>query len=54
MRVIRIFLSLFILTVLASYALAQPQATVKKTLVIGIDGCRPDAMLAANAPYLHA
>jgi predicted AlkP superfamily pyrophosphatase or phosphodiesterase len=25
----------------------------KKALVIGIDGCRPDALLAAKAPHLH-
>jgi predicted AlkP superfamily pyrophosphatase or phosphodiesterase len=26
---------------------------VKKALIIGIDGCRPDALLAAEAPQLH-
>jgi predicted AlkP superfamily pyrophosphatase or phosphodiesterase len=25
----------------------------KKVLIIGIDGCRPDALLAAKAPHLH-
>jgi len=25
----------------------------KKALIIGIDGCRPDALLAAKAPHLH-
>src|SRR5207247_7827010 len=25
----------------------------KKALIIGIDGCRPDALLAAKAPNLH-
>lgn len=43
---------LCVLLVLASPALAQERA--KKALVIGIDGCRPDAMLAADAPHLHA
>ena len=32
---------------LANAALAQP---VRKVLIIGVDGMRPDAMLAANAP----
>jgi hypothetical protein len=31
-----------------------PQAPVKKVLIIGIDGCRPDALKAAKAPHLHA
>ncbi|MBM3992738.1 MAG: nucleotide pyrophosphatase [Planctomycetes bacterium] len=26
----------------------------KRALIIGIDGCRPDALLAAKAPHLHA
>src|SRR4029077_16214079 len=25
----------------------------KKALIIGVDGCRPDALLAAKAPNLH-
>ncbi len=35
----------------ASPVAAQPPA--KKALLIGIDGCRPDALLAAKAPHLH-
>ncbi len=30
------------------------EALQKKALIIGIDGCRPDALLAAKAPNLHA
>ena len=30
----------------------NPAARVKKVLIIGIDGCRPDALLAADAPNL--
>jgi predicted AlkP superfamily pyrophosphatase or phosphodiesterase len=30
----------------------DPAPRVKKVLIIGIDGCRPDALLAANAPHL--
>jgi predicted AlkP superfamily pyrophosphatase or phosphodiesterase len=37
---------------------ATPHATdilvAKKVLIIGIDGCRTDALLAARAPHLHA
>ena len=32
---------------------AQPAPPVKKVLIIGIDGCRPDALLAAKAPHLQ-
>lgn len=34
---------------------AAPQPAVRKprVLLIGIDGCRPDALLAAEAPHLH-
>jgi predicted AlkP superfamily pyrophosphatase or phosphodiesterase len=39
------------IALLASPAAAQPPA--KKALLIGIDGCRPDALLAAKAPHLH-
>ncbi|MBI1832121.1 MAG: alkaline phosphatase family protein [Planctomycetes bacterium] len=35
-----------------SGAFAQ-EASQKKALIIGIDGCRPDALLAAKAPHLH-
>jgi predicted AlkP superfamily pyrophosphatase or phosphodiesterase len=31
----------------------QTSQPVKKALVIGIDGCRPDALLGARAPHLH-
>src|SRR5438132_243269 len=44
------------LCLLASALLVQPaaaQGPVKKVLLIGIDGCRPDALLAAKAPNLH-
>ena len=36
-------------------AIPTPETTqpVKKVLVIGIDGCRPDALLAAQAPHLR-
>lgn len=30
-----------------------PGPRVPRVLLIGIDGCRPDALLAANAPHLH-
>ena len=30
------------------------ESAKKKALIIGIDGCRPDALLAAKAPNLHA
>src|SRR5262249_2591466 len=29
------------------------QARSKRVLIVGIDGCRPDALLAAKAPNLH-
>lgn len=32
--------------------LAYADGPVKKVLVIGIDGCRPDALAAANTPHL--
>lgn len=50
--------SLPILTALvlvcASTASAADPAPRKKVLIIGIDGCRTDALLAAKAPHLHA
>jgi hypothetical protein len=43
--------------VLASAGLAAPElaaAPVKKVLILGIDGCRPDALRKANTPNLDA
>src|SRR5205814_5385319 len=31
----------------------RDDAPAKRALIIGIDGCRPDALLAAKAPHLH-
>ena len=36
-----------------AFAVAAGDAPRKKALVIGIDGCRPDALLAAKANHLH-
>src|SRR5262245_26407556 len=44
---------LFVFLLIAAAASAQ-DATNKKVLTIGIDGCRPDALLVAKAPNLHA
>src|SRR5436305_4373674 len=42
------------LLLLALSAIPAPaEEPVKKVLIIGIDGCRPDALLAAKAPHLH-
>lgn len=44
------------MAILASLAVAPARAdspSHKKALIIGIDGCRPDALLAARAPRLH-
>lgn len=41
---------LFVLMALVSHA----NEPAKKALIIGIDGCRPDALLVAKAPHLHA
>jgi predicted AlkP superfamily pyrophosphatase or phosphodiesterase len=41
------------LIVVVALCVAQPTAPSKKVLIIGIDGCRPDALLAAKAPHLH-
>jgi predicted AlkP superfamily pyrophosphatase or phosphodiesterase len=54
MRVVRVAVALVVFTLFATHAVAQSQAPMKKTLIIGIDGCRPDAMLAADAPYMRA
>ncbi len=35
-------------------ALAMPNAPVKKVLVIGVDGCRPDALTKASTPYIDS
>ena len=32
----------------------EDQAVQKKVLIIGVDGCRPDALIAANTPNLDA
>lgn len=49
----------FLLTLLTLFAPAQDppkpnKPRAKKVLIIGIDGCRPDALQAAKAPNLHA
>ncbi|MBI2809000.1 MAG: alkaline phosphatase family protein [Planctomycetes bacterium] len=43
----------FIVLSIAAGSLAAQDPSQKKVLVIGIDGCRPDALLAARAPNLH-
>jgi predicted AlkP superfamily pyrophosphatase or phosphodiesterase len=40
------------LAVALAQAPAEPPRQ-KKVLILGIDGCRPDALLAAKAPHLH-
>ncbi len=35
-------------------ALVMPGAPVKKVLVIGVDGCRPDALSRASTPYIDS
>jgi hypothetical protein len=47
----RIAIALLIFLALASVVRAEDAR--KKVLVIGIDGCRPDALLAAKAPHHH-
>jgi predicted AlkP superfamily pyrophosphatase or phosphodiesterase len=45
----------FLVTVLlncGTVALATKETVQKKVLIIGIDGCRPDALLKAKAPHL--
>lgn len=49
---VRTALILFAL-LLTPLALAAEEKLAKKALIIGIDGCRPDALLAAKAPHLH-
>src|ERR1041384_4146910 len=49
---VRIRLALLLLLVILPASAAQ-DASAKKVLIIGIDGCRPDALLAAKAPHLH-
>jgi hypothetical protein len=51
-----LFLVAICLTGVAAPAWGQAPAgkpPQKKVLIIGIDGCRPDALLAAKAPHLH-
>jgi len=36
-----------------SWLLCESESRQKKVLVIGIDGCRPDALLAARIPHLE-
>jgi predicted AlkP superfamily pyrophosphatase or phosphodiesterase len=48
-----------LLTLLSPLASGQDPTTgdksrPRKVLIIGIDGCRPDALVAAKAPHLHA
>lgn len=45
---------LFLLAFLSGANAHGQQPAQKKALIIGIDGCRPDALLAAKAPNLHA
>lgn len=45
--------AIFVALVVLQSLFAQ-ESTRKKALVLGIDGCRPDALLAADAPNLHA
>src|SRR5882672_3972838 len=42
------------LLILVAATAVHAQQPAKKVLIIGIDGCRPDALLAAKAPHLHA
>ncbi len=36
-----------------SFSLVAAEPVHKKVLIIGIDGCRPDALLQANAPHVR-
>lgn len=42
--------TLFLVVPMASYSQERP---IKKALLLGIDGCRTDALLAANMPNVH-
>jgi predicted AlkP superfamily pyrophosphatase or phosphodiesterase len=44
---------LFALPLLWLAAPCPAQEPARKVLIIGIDGCRPDALLQAKAPHLH-
>ena len=46
------FLPLVLVFSLTSVTLAEDPPS-KKVLIIGIDGCRPDALLAAKTPNLR-
>jgi predicted AlkP superfamily pyrophosphatase or phosphodiesterase len=47
------FLALTFIFVVISRSAHADEPLKKKALIIGIDGCRPDALLAAKAPNLH-
>ena len=48
----RLFALTFTAIAVGGFAFAQ-EPLQKKALIIGIDGCRPDALLAAKAPHLR-
>jgi predicted AlkP superfamily pyrophosphatase or phosphodiesterase len=50
---LRIVLPL-LLALVASTSTSAAAEPVKRVLIIGIDGCRPDALQAANTPHLDA
>src|SRR6185436_18967636 len=45
--------AVFLLLLGIAPASVAQDASAKKVLIIGIDGCRPDALLNAQAPHLH-
>ncbi len=51
-RLIACSLTLALMAPCAAVGQSADNSLVKKTLVIGIDGCRPDALLTAQAPHL--
>lgn len=48
----RRFAPLMLLALVSPASFAQDSAPAKKVLVIGIDGCRPDALEKAHTPHL--
>ncbi|MFO0968359.1 MAG: alkaline phosphatase family protein [Gemmataceae bacterium] len=44
---------LWVILIFALGAPAAPGQERRRVLIIGIDGCRPDALLKAKAPHLH-